>query len=104
MKRRCLAPGCAALIDAPARRCTAHERELQRRRNKRRPWYAGSWPVRARRQVERVPWCECPGCQAHGEGLCGSRLRLGADHVLARDPRSPLATLCAVCNGSKGGR
>ena len=104
MTRRCLAAGCPVLVDAPARRCAGHERELQRRRNKARPWYGGDWPARARRQVASVPWCQCLACDAHGPGPCGSRERLAADHVVPRDPMSPLATLCAVCNGSKGGR
>jgi hypothetical protein len=104
MKRRCLATGCPMLIDAPARRCMAHERELQRRRNKGRPWYRGDWPARARRQVEAVPFCECMGCAGHGMGPCGATEALGADHVVPRHPASPLQTLCSTCNASKGGR
>jgi hypothetical protein len=104
VKRRCLERACLVLIDAPARRCAGHEREFQRARNRRRLWDRGDWPARARRPIEAVPYCQCLGCDAHGAGPCGSRERLGADHVRPRDPHGALATLCAICNGSKGGR
>jgi 5-methylcytosine-specific restriction endonuclease McrA len=93
--RRCL--DCSDLCERT--RCQDCTRARKRIRNADRPT--------ARAQVERVPYCECAGCNVCTGRPCSSS-DLTADHVVSyvnggtNDGRRK--TLCRKCNSAKRDR
>lgn len=60
--RPCLEPGCPTLTDRT--RCTAHERDRDRRRQAARPGYGGDYPRNRSQVLAGDPPCYAPGCAA----------------------------------------
>jgi 5-methylcytosine-specific restriction endonuclease McrA len=63
-----------------------------------------TWQKVAREQVEREPWCSCPGCSLH-QGPCNETQDLTADHTTPRAVGGShvdgVATLCRRCNSAR---
>lgn len=94
--RPCL--DCGALGPPGATRCDPCRLARERVRNASRPHYRGDYRARAR--AVRAAAVACVYCGA----AFTEDLRPQADHVIPRDPSSPLVAACGPCNSRKGDR
>lgn len=79
-------------------RCPEHERNRQRLRNARRPWYRGPWKQQSKAAIAASPVCANCGTTGTPDNP------LTGDHVKPRSTEQGIMVLCRRCNAAKGAK